>query len=247
MAFVPPNTMEMQPIFEEIGLTSDSAYTRQRSQEMRDNLVRRGNLFTLARPIKGGRSPVAHSFFHPQYTRAAFREAPSLDKPIADWLEAITLHLYDFATTPEARTIVSNGIVRHFNNIADVTVRFPDAGRTPWILASRNEEGAAVLGRLGITTDDMPVSSKLSRGDGSSRRRYYPVQKIAEHIGWTLPGIELKDAQQAIANGFAATLDPNRAADPYMLFKAGEVSMQGALYVPLRSVLGRVSVAPPPP
>lgn len=229
MEFANPNSDEMRGIFSRIGLDGDTAYSRLRAQQLRDTLVAQAGLLSMARPLYGSTSH-AQNYFHPDYTSAAFQNAPDLhDLSVRKWRPAIISHLESFAAEPDARNIVCNAIVQHFNRIADVVVHLPGA-EGPWIPAhKRTTEGNDPLERMGVTAKYVATGREGTYVDTKDHRRlYFSVEKIAEHIGWTIPGIELQDTQNAILDGFTATRNADWAVDPQALFLAGKVLLQGA-------------------
>ena len=224
--FFNPNSEEMQPIFDEVGLTTETTLKRQRTQAIRNNLVDAALLFTLRRPMHQ-RSP-AHAYPHLPYTKAVLEEAPDLHghKTKSRW-QAFTGHLQDFAVRSEARQLISDGISNYYTNIARLTTRLPDAGDTIWV---------PVYPKTPEDTDPMSVIGVLPRriaGNGHYRDRsdggrlYFNMTEIASYIGWTIPGLETEETKTAVIDKLTSVDNSEGAIDPLALFKLGTVAVGG--------------------
>jgi hypothetical protein len=234
LEFSNPNSEDMRPIFDKVGLAGDTINERQRSQKIRSELVHAALLFTLKRPVH--QRSAAHDHPHRVYTKAALEEAPDLHgyKTKARWSE-FTAHLQNFARRPEAQDIISSGISNYYARIAELAVRLPSAGDGIWISTrQRTPDDIDPMGALGVLPRD--IAGKDQYKDWSDYgRAYFNVTKIAAYIGWTIPGIEREYKKAAILDKLASVENEGEAIDPLTLFELGRVAV-GGQEVPISEV-----------
>jgi hypothetical protein len=226
LEFSNPNSEDMRPIFDKVGLAGDTINERQRSQKIRSELVHAALLFTLKRPVH--QRSAAHDHPHRVYAKAALEEAPDLHgyKTKARWSE-LTAHLQDFATKPEAQDVISSGISNYYAKIAGLTVRLPGAGDGIWIpTRQRTPEGIDPMDALGVLSRDV-VGQDQYKDRSDHGRVYFNATEISTYIGWTIPGIETKETKDAILDKLASVENEEGAIDPLALFQLGRVAVRG--------------------
>lgn len=241
MDFSNPNGETIRNILDGVGFASDTRRERTRSKDVRCMLLARGLLFAMMRPTDAGERTPAHAYLHPVYAQAALQEAPHLRdyQRIDNWLKQAVPLLQTFATGHTARALIGGSIAAHYNRIADQTLKLPHSGDDPWIPAYGTVDGIDPMALMGVTARRVELSAYpqdvyVDKSDYG--RTYYRMMGIAEHIGWTIPGIGTEETRTAIFEAFQNTASPQRAVDPQALFMAGKLGI-GRLEVPISEVL----------
>lgn len=227
--FVPNDDGQIKAALGEVGLVEGE----ERTERVRNHLVRSGLVFALIRPVSQ-----QASLLHPGYLRAALQAAPKITDASYNngddkWTSAITSHLSAFATRAVARDIIGDGLATYYGQISEAVTDVSNG--QPYMPVSAAEEGEMPPIRYIVGTSSVPAllglndprnKATTTRQRGKEGRMYFPLMPVMSNTAWWIPGVESVDTWHHIMDKFtevAAARGNEPLVDPRALFMAGKL------------------------